>query len=338
MTRPTIHDVADAARLSLATVDRVLNNRGGVAEKSIRKVAKAIAETGYVRDIAAANLSRGRRYRFVFILPDSSTSFVGLLRDALAREQSRLHIDRIELQIITTKAFDTASLILALRELPTADVDGVAIVAPETPEIQAEIAELFQKNIPVLTMVSDLPQSTRHTYIGPDNVAAGRTAATFMGRFIKADQGSVLIIPGSLAARDHMERVMGFRKVMTDRFNHLHLLPVVEGFDNAATVHNLVSAALANGPLAGIYAVGAGNRGLLEALKDVADHPVTIVHELTDVSRAALQTGEIDLVIDQNPRAEVRTAISVMRDLSDNLEIAPSVGAIPLNIFVRENI
>ena len=55
MPRPTIHDVADAARLSLATVDRVLNNRGGVAEKSVRKVTKAVAETGYVRDIQRVN-------------------------------------------------------------------------------------------------------------------------------------------------------------------------------------------------------------------------------------------------------------------------------------------
>ena len=36
MHRPTLQDVARAAGLSYATVDRVLNDRGGVAQKSIR--------------------------------------------------------------------------------------------------------------------------------------------------------------------------------------------------------------------------------------------------------------------------------------------------------------
>ena len=65
----TINDIARVAKVSLATVDRVLNARPGVREKTVQKVHKAIADLGYVRDTAAANLARGRVYNFVFILP-----------------------------------------------------------------------------------------------------------------------------------------------------------------------------------------------------------------------------------------------------------------------------
>lgn len=338
MTRPTIHDVAAVAGLSLATVDRVLNNRGGVAQKSIQKVAKAVAATGYVRDIAAANLSRGRHYRFAFVLPDSATSFVSMLHAALDTEKGRLRIEKTVLTILTTKAFDTASQVAVLRGLSAENVDGVALLGTETPDVQAQIARLTNEGVGVVTLVSDMPLSQRKTYIGPDNIAAGRTAATFMGRFIRTASGTVLVIPGSLSARDHIERIMGFRMVMTERFGDLTVLPAAEGFDNAETVKQIVSKALAQGPLAGIYAVGAGNRGLLDALQQVHERPVTIVHELTGISRTALRSGEIDLVIDQNPHAEVRTAISIMRDLSDNIPVAPLQGAIPLHIYVRENI
>ncbi|WP_339928733.1 LacI family DNA-binding transcriptional regulator [Yoonia sp. 208BN28-4] len=338
MTRPTIHDVAKVAGLSLATVDRVLNKRGGVANKSIQKVADAIAQTGYVRDIAAANLSRGREYRFAFVLPDSATSFMGLLRDALMAESNRLSAQKIRIDILTTQAFDTASLLTTLRTLTPATTDGIAMIAPETPEVQTEIARLAADGISVVSLVSDLPRTDRHAYVGPDNVAAGRTAATFMGKFIRADAGRVLVIAGSLAARDHMERVMGFRAVMNSRFPALDLLPAAQGFDDAATVRALVRDALSDGPLAGIYAVGAGNRGVLDALANQADRPVVIAHELTVVSRSALQSDDFDLVIDQNPTAEVRTAISIMQDLSDAQSVTPTQGAIPLNIFIRENI
>ena len=71
--RPTVHDIAAAAGVSLATVDRVLNQRPGVRHVTREKVETAIREIGYVRDVAAANLAKGRTYSFVFIVPASDT-------------------------------------------------------------------------------------------------------------------------------------------------------------------------------------------------------------------------------------------------------------------------
>lgn len=338
MSRPTIHDVARTARVSLATVDRVLNKRGGVAEKSVRKVLQAVTDTGYIRDVSAANLSRGREYHFTFILPDSTTGFVALLRAALSAEQERLKADKVQIDIVTTSAFEVTSQAEALRKRSARNTDGIALIAAEAPEVQSEIARLTREGVSVLTLVSDLPRSDRSVYVGPDNVVAGRTAASFMGRFVGQGTGAILMIAGSLAARDHMERVMGFRMVMTERFPQLNLLPAVQGGDNAQTVKFLTEAALADHSLAGIYAVGAGNRGLLAALQDHGKRPIIIAHELTETTRAGLLSDRIDLVIDQNPAAEVQAAISLMRDLSDQRPINPSSGAVPLNIFVRENV
>jgi len=346
MTRPTIHHVAQAAGVSFATVDRVVNNRGGVAEKSVLKVQQAIKDTGYVRDIAAANLSRRREYCFVFLVPDSATGFAGLLRQALGVEQTRLRAEKVQIEVIATPAFQTAPLVAALRARTGANTDGIALIAPEAPEVQAEIARLVAEGVCVITLVSDLPHSTRNAYVGPDNVAAGRTAAGFMGRFIRATRGSVLMVAGSLTARDHMERVMGFRMTMAERFAHLTLLPAVQGFDDAERVQRCVREALTSTPpdtpLVGVYAVGAGNRGLLRALEGACEpdspRPVTIVHELTETTRSALQIGALDLVIDQNPAAEIHAAVTMMRDFSDRRPIDATRGAIPLNIFVRENV
>ena len=58
MRKPTLHDVARTAGVSYATADRVLNERGGVAQKSILRVRQAIEDLGYERDQHAANLSR----------------------------------------------------------------------------------------------------------------------------------------------------------------------------------------------------------------------------------------------------------------------------------------
>ena len=74
--RPTVHDIAAAAGVSLATVDRVLNQRPGVRHVTREKVETAIRDLGYIRDVAAANLAKGRTYPLVFILPASDNSFM----------------------------------------------------------------------------------------------------------------------------------------------------------------------------------------------------------------------------------------------------------------------
>jgi LacI family transcriptional regulator len=338
LARPTIHDVAADAKVSLATVDRVLNARGGVAEKSIKRVHDAVARLGYVRDVSAANLSRNREYRFTFILPDSASGFVELLRQALGAEQTRLRAEKVRIDVVATRAFDVEAQVAALKSHSAQTTDGIALIAAEAPEVQREITRLMGEGVHIVTLVADLPHSGRDAYVGPDNVVAGRTAASFMGRFVGTGGGDILMVTGSLAARDHMERVMGFRAVIQEQFGALNLLPATQSYDDAETLSTLVKDAMDHHNLRGVYAVGAGHRGLLDALQNGSVKPIVIAHELTDISQRGLRSGAIDLVIDQNPAAEVRAAVDLMRDLSDGRMISPATGSIPLNIFVRENI
>ena len=78
--RPTVHDIAEAAGVSLATVDRVLNRRPGVRAKTRAHVEEVIDRIGFIRDMAAANLAKGRVYPFVFIMPQGENSFMAELR------------------------------------------------------------------------------------------------------------------------------------------------------------------------------------------------------------------------------------------------------------------
>ena len=322
MSGPTVRDVAEVAQVSLATVDRVLNNRGGVSAKVVDRVKAAVVQTGYVRNLAAANLSRRRIYRFCFVVPSGDTGFVALLHAALAQEQQRLREEQVHVQIVPTRAFDVQDQVAALRKL---DCDAVAVMASEAPEINAQIAALQAAGVRVVSLVADLPSSGRDAYVGPDNVVAGRTAAEFMGRFIK-DAGNVLMIAGSLAARDHSERLLGFQMVMQERFGGCTLLPAAQGADDAARVEQIVLDTARTQPLAGIYA------GTLDP------KPTTIVHELTQTSREALRTGIFDLVIDQDIRAGVIAAVGVMRDLTEATTPPADAGRIKLNIYSRENI
>ncbi len=337
--RPTVHDIAEKAGVSLATVDRVLNNRPGVRAKTRALVEETIAEIGYVRDVAAANLARKRLYRFEFLIPDSDNSFLDQLRGAVHEVAALSRVERIEIGVREVAAFDAQALVAAMREAMAGEPDGIAMVAIDEDSVRAVTAEAAEAGIAVVTLVSDLPGSRRIHYAGIDNLAAGRTAASLLGRFM-GGAGSVGVIVGSLNARDHRERLAGFEQVIERNYPEIRILQLIEGRDDPARVQRLAERLLAEHvDLSGLYSLGAGNRGLVKALRarSSARHLPVIAHELTATTRAALSEGLFDAVLNQDAGHEVRSAVRVMKAHADGLHTVDAQERIRIDIFLKDN-
>jgi len=339
MTRPTIHDVADVAQVSLATVDRVLNKRGGVAAKSVEKVERAILETGYVRDQAAANMSRSRSYRIRFILPDGPNTFLDQLIATIHDQDRLLKKDRMAITVTRVTSLSAKAYTDALRAISPKQVDAIALMGVENPEVHEAIQALRDQGIHVVSVVSDLPHAPRQHYVGPNNVNAGRTAAQFMGRFT-GGTGNILLLAGASTVRDHVERRMGFEAVMQQNFPGLRITVVTDGTDDAAQNFDQLRTSFAEKPFVGVYNIGAGNSGLIRALEtiDPVLRPTTILHELTPTTREGLRDGIIDLIIDQNSADEVIRSIRILKDLIDDNDVASDAGLIRPQIFINQNL
>ncbi|MBX4921598.1 LacI family DNA-binding transcriptional regulator [Rhizobium bangladeshense] len=338
--RPTVHDIAAAAGVSLATVDRVLNQRPGVRHVTREKVETAIRQLGYVRDVAAANLAKGRTYPLVFILPASDNSFMHGLNAEIRQAILRSPAERTDIRTIEVPAFDPAALVAVLEGLSREKPCGIAMVATDAPEVRAVVDRLVRASFPIVTLVSDLTGSLRHHYAGVENIAAGRTAARLLGRFLGPRKGKIAVLAGSMLVRDHRERLEGFTSVMAEEFPDLAILPVLEGRDDPEIAHMLVAEALGNADIIGVYSLGAGNRGLIRALKEKAvDRTLTVIaHELTAHTRAALIDNTIDAILNQDAGHEVRSAIRVLKAKADGLAVIESQERIRLDIFLKDNL
>jgi len=339
-TAPTINDIARVADVSLATVDRVINARPGVREGTVKKVNKAIADLGYVRDTAAANLARGRVYNFVFILPENDNEFVRSLETQIAHLNQSVRRERTRLSFIRVAAFDPVALAKAIGKIDTSRVDGVAIFGPETPSVRDSIADLKASGVTVVCLVADIPSSERDHYVGIDNIAAGRTAAQLLGRFIGPRDGSILVLTGSMLARDHLERRLGFDEVMTLDFPHIKVLASLEGRDDPDLIESLIPTTLSENPnVIGIYSSAAGNEGLLRFFKSKKSkqRQIVVAHELTPLSQSALRDNFFDAVISQDTGHLVRSAVRIMRAESDKLPINLAQERIRIDIYLKEN-
>ncbi len=339
--KPTVHDIASHAGVSLATVDRVLNRRPGVSARTREKVDQAVQTLGFVRDVAAANLAKGRTYPLTFLIPSNDNSFMRGLRLALDEAKERAGVERIAIRLVDVPAFDAAALASALKKAAAEQPAGIAFVAVDAPDVAAAAAEIISAGIPLVTLVSDLSGSARDHYAGIDNAAAGRTAASLLGRFTGGRQGAVAVLAGSMLVRDHRERCEAFAFAVAQDFTGLGLLPVLEGRDDPVVVEKLVSALLSSrDDIVGLYSLGAGNRGLVKALERLPAErrPVVVAHELTETTRGALQSGLIDAVLNQDAGHEVRSAIRVLKAKADGLPVVAAQERIRIDIFLKDNL
>jgi LacI family transcriptional regulator len=336
----TLKDIAREAGVSLATVDRVLHNRPGVRPDTVRRVKETIARNAFQPHVAAAELARGRARRFAFVMPSGPNPFMQQIEAYLGEMSAWLSARRLNVEMIATDVFDPSVLAASLEALSD-DYDGVAVVALDHPGVRAAIDDLVDAGTKVVTLVSDVPSSRRHHYVGIDNIGAGRTAGALVGRLVGQKPGKVAIVAGSQGLRDHAERIFGFNQVMASEFPQLSVLPVLEGRDEDGRSEQLLARLFGrHADIVGLYNVGAGTQGVANALSEAGrDKKVVFVaHDVTALTRRLLLQGVMDAAISQNPGHEARAAVRVLLALARGEPILREQEKIRIDIVMRDNL
>jgi LacI family transcriptional regulator len=335
----TLKGIAREAGVSLATVDRVVHDRGGVRPDTSRRVREAIERHDFRPFAAAADVARGRASKFAFVMPTGANVFMQMILDEVGRMSSWLSARRTAVEPVVTDVFNPVALAETLESL-VGRYDGVAVVALDHQSVRAALDDLVAGGTWVVTLVSDVPGSKRHHYVGIDNVAAGRTAGTLVGRFVGPRSGTIGVVAGSQLLRDHAERIFGFNQVMSLEYPHLNALSPVEGGDQDGVSEAIMARLLADHPdLIGVYNVGAGTPGVAKAIADSGREGrlVFIAHDLTTFTRRCLLRGAIDAVIEQDPGHEARSAIRVLLSLVRNEPILAEQEKIRIDVVMRDN-
>lgn len=122
-----ILQVAKKARVSTATVSRVLNGSDLVRPATTERVRKAIDELNYVRNSSARGLRMGRTQLFGLIVSDINNPFFPELIDAFEGMAAKQGID----VIFSHTNYDTKRLQHCIRRMVERNVDGIAVMTSE---------------------------------------------------------------------------------------------------------------------------------------------------------------------------------------------------------------
>ena len=339
--RSTTKDVAIAAGVSLATVDRVLNDRVGVRQNTVDRVNKAIEKLGFTRNLVAANLARGKGYRFVFLLPRTGDQFLDELITRIGECNLAFAGEMVQAEVWRIRESDPHQIANLLGAMDHEEIDGVAMMAPESPQVRDAKARLAERGIDTVSFIAGQITSDHDDFVGIDNHAAGATAGRLMGRFSDRAPGKVLVIAETMHARDSLERRLGFDELVNADYPHLSVLPSLETYGDRERTERVIRTSFAShGNIAGVYILSSEARLPLEIVlgATTSGRPVVIAHERTPFTEAALQSRQIDALITQDPGHLVRSAIRILRARKDRREILSSQEKIRIEILINENI
>ena len=335
--RSGLEAVAQRAGVSLATVDRVLNERGGVSPATARRVIEAARELGLRRLLPAPY---ARPLRIEVLLARSATPF--LVRLTRAFGQIAETLDRSV--ILLRSSVDMTDPARTAARIAACGADGIIVYCEEHPANVAAIAAATAGGRPVICIVTDVPGSPRFAYVGIDHARAGRTAAFFAARMARRD-GPALVLTTGLGFRAHRQRIDGFRDGLAQHRPEIAVAEPLASGDDPDRAYHLLARALQEAPDAvAVYNTGGANRAVAAAIGDHARRAGTVFigHELTEASIVLLRTGAMTLTIDQAPELQARRAIDLMLDRLNPVPGAAVAGAaitseIAFTLHTREN-
>ena len=305
-----IREIAAQAGLSEATVDRVLNDRGGVRASTVQEVRRAVADL----ERQHTQLRLGGRTFMVDVVMQAPARFTAAVRAALEAELPSLRPAVVRARFHLREAGPAADIVAALDRVAERGSHGVILKAPDVPEVTAAAQRLARRGIPLVTLVTDLPGSGRLAYVGMDNRSAGATAAYLVEQWLGDRPGNVLVTLSSSFFRGEEEREMGFRAAMRARQPHRSLVDVTESDGLDDVQRDLVLDALRRDPaLVAVYSIGGGNVATVEAFAALGrPRAVFVAHDLDGDNLRLLAEGRLSAVLHHDLGRDVRSACLVV--------------------------
>lgn len=180
-SRITINDVAKAAGVTCGTVDRVLHNRGEVAQATREKVLKVIEKLGYKPNVYASLLAKNVAHNIAVIMPSfNAGDFWELVNDGF--DQAREYAGRFSVTITMYyyNQYDIDSFRKQCNQVVKEGHSGVIIAPMFLDETLRFSVKLSEEGIPYVIFNTSAGTDSHLAYYGLPMYESGRCCADML--------------------------------------------------------------------------------------------------------------------------------------------------------------
>jgi LacI family transcriptional regulator len=296
--RPTIADLASTAKVSISTVNRILNGSSSVKPRTIERVQKAAEEIGFYGRGVIEDRQRNARpsYCFGFLLQQSTRELYRLFGSSIVDACQRRSGEKVEALVEFVDVLSPENIANRLDALGE-KCDAVSVIAGDHPLIGQTIHSLKLRGKPTVAYITDQSAPDRAGYVGTDNWKLGRTAAWFLAQTAQSP-GRVAVFIGNHRYQCQDVSDASFRSYMREHAPHIQIDDSRPTHEEPEEAHRIVSQLLSElDDLRGIFIIGGGISGVLRALREAAperrDKVKVVCRDLGPETRKGLTEGLI---------------------------------------------
>lgn len=340
-----IKDIAERAGVSKGTVDRVLHNRGRVADDVRENILKIIKELEYEPNVIAQSLKSQRTYSLIALIPNPDADdywkepYMGLLK---AERELRQY--GVSITSLVFDPHDKAGFVARAREVTNASPDGV-LVAPIFYKEVFPFFEAWEKQqIPYVLFNTQITGANALSYIGQDSYKSGLLAGKLLSFGLEAPTTLLVVhINEDISNSAHLiTKEEGFRDYFRehDPEGRYHVVRGVINFNDPGVFDGQMRKILNDEPaLSGIYVTTSKAFEIASYFEKNNIHHIKLIgYDLLDRNLNFLQTEMIQFLINQNPFGQGYWGI---HQLANHLVFRKTVEPIkflPLDVVTRENV
>jgi len=340
-----IKDIARLAGVSIGTVDRVIHDRGEVAEKTRIKVQRILKETNYSPNVMAQVLKSKKHVHLVSLLPEPNedNSFwkkhpIGMLKAIEELDPFPVTLSQVTFDIQSEEDFQKkTNIVLNLKP------DGVLLAPIFKSESIGFCSRLLKEKIPFVFIDGFIENTNFLAYIGEDIFQSGRVAGQLID-MVTPEKSDILVvtIARNIQNVHHLtNRTQGFLsyfeksgknngKKITINIPDPSIHAVKYAIDKAFDDHPGIGSIFIAGSRSYLIALYLESKGLKSIY--------LIGYDLLDSNVDFLKSGTTRFLIGQRPEEQTYKGIKKLFEYLSLHKIPDKIEYLPVDIVTSENV
>lgn len=345
MKRITIKDLAQHAQVSRGTVDRVLHNRGHVADEVKLKINEAIEELGYKPNIIARTLAQNNVYRIAILIPDPKTDeFWKQPYDGINNVVPEFEDFGVVIEPYYFDNEDPSSLCSMAREMFKVPPDAILMASEFYKESLIVLNEIERLKIPTALIMTYIDSSNQFNYVGQDSFKSGEMAGKLFDMSIRSRTKRILIFNLGATAENTLQiknKIVGLSSYFNGREDVEMVNVEIQDFKNKNVVRKEINRIKEKyDDISGIFVTNSRTKYIAPVLEELqlVENVCIIGFDLLEGNVHYLKNGTIDFLINQNPEKQAEWAIKKLVDRLVFNKTEITTDYVPLDIVIKENV